>query len=204
VVDLEDNANSWVQVARGFPYDALEAHHDGSITRALKLLISVPQRSMQKLAEYDEEVRRLAMPSMFYLRRYKDMFDESDQNPNMNKLCNWIPMDMGDEIVVNVVLEDSDAPTQLVFMGSDGPVTGQGWDFWRQQVGDTPLHDFLCQVRLEFQFVAVDIKNKTMKVVTKAHCIKMALPPKPALVKCTDEELEAFARAVKRIRVNKL
>jgi DNA gyrase subunit B len=54
------------------------------------------------------------------------------------------------------------------------------------------LEEFVCQVRLEFQFVDVDIDNSSMKVVTKAHCIKMALPPKARIVKCEDEELQAF------------
>jgi len=206
VFDLEE-VDGWVQVVKGFPYDQLELHQRSAETRTLKLLLAVPETTMTELMRYDSMVRADAMTHPSHIDACEDLFPEMDdeREPNMNMICNWLPLDMGNEMVVYVTMEASDAPTQLVFVEDDGTVTqGHGFEFWRAQVGDTPLHDFLCQARLELQFVDVDKERKTLKLIVKANCLKMARRPKARIVACTDDEVEAFVRAVKRIRVNRV
>jgi hypothetical protein len=209
IVDLED-PGEFVQIVKGFPYNRLDEHHSDSVTRSLKLLFAIPETTMMKLMSYDRAIMRDAMVNPVYIREHKGLFppvkDRHDnfRAPNMNTICNWLPLDKGNQLVVSVVLEESDAPTQLVFATETGIVQGTGQDFWNLQVGTTPLHDFICQVRVEFQFVQVDMQKKTIQMILKVNCLKMARKPKATIVKCNEDELEAFSRAVKRIRVDRL
>jgi hypothetical protein len=159
---------------------------------------------MQKLSLCDEGFQRAAFRSATFSNQFCD--DENSDRNRLDKIFNWRTLDLGNQLAVHVVLEDSDAPTQLVFTttGASEVAEGHGHAFWQEQVGGTPLQDFSCRARVGFDYVEVDAEAHTMKVVLKVHSLMMTLPPKVRITKCTASEIQDFVRASKRIRLHRL
>ena len=108
-------------------------------------------------------------------------------------------------VMANIVLEGSDARTQLCFISDDGTVQqGVGLEFFKTQLGDAKLEDFSSKVWAEMQFIDVQSEMMRKTVVVKVHSMALANTPKEKVVSFTQDHIDCFVRAAKRIRVNRL
>ena len=119
---------------------------------------------------------------------------------------NWMPMLRTETtVMVNIVLEGSDAPTKLCFIKGDGSVEqGTGLDFFKAQLGDDKIENFSCKVWAEMQFIDVQKEMHRKTVAVKVHSMALAKTPKEEVASFTQEHIDSFVRAAKRIRVNRL
>jgi hypothetical protein len=108
-------------------------------------------------------------------------------------------------MMANIVLEGSDALTKLCFIDADGSAhQGEGVDFFKAQLGDAKLEDFSCKVWIEMQFIEVQADVHRKSIAVKIHSLALAKTPKDEVASFTQDHIDGFVRAAKRIRVNRL
>ena len=170
----------------------LKKHHSITETVACKVLLELPEELAKDVSALDKQIMHKAMCS--------------EDTKSVKNGFNWMPL-LRDEsaIMVNIVLEGSDAPTKLSFIGSDGSVQqGEGLEFFKAQLGGSKIEDFSCKVWAEMQFVDVQVEMFRKLVAVKVHSIALAKTPKEEVVSFTQDHINSFVRAAKRIRVNRL
>ena len=195
LLDLTPGEDDWLKASAvaGFDYVAnLKKHHNASETVACRLPLELP-------SELAADVKRLDQLIMHKAMERSDML-------NRDSGLNWLPMLRTEtQIMTSIVLQGSDAMTQLCFVSEDGSVQqGEGLEFFKAQLGDCKIEDFSLKVRAEMQFIDVqnDMHRKTVAV--KAHSMALVRSPKEEVASFTQDDISSFVRAAKRIRINRL
>ena len=193
LLDFTEDQDTWLRATAGIDYVAqLKKHHSATETIACKVLLELPKELAEKVGKLDRHIMRMAMCP--------------DDMKSSKSGFNWMPMLRTETaITASIVLEGSDAPTKLCFIGDDGSVQqGVGLEFFKAQLGLAKIEDFSCKVWAEMQFIDVqkDMQRKTVGV--KVHSMALAKTPKEEVASFTQDHIDGFARAAKRIRVNRL
>ena len=193
LINFTSGDDTWLRAKGGFDYvRQLKKHHSITETVACKVLLKLPEELAKDVSALDKQIMHKAMCS--------------EDTKSVKNGFNWMPL-LRDEsaIMVNIVLEGSDAPTKLSFIGSDGSVQqGEGLEFFKAQLGDSKIEDFSCKVWAEMQFVDVQVEMFRKLVAVKVHSIALAKTPKEEVASFTQDHINSFVRAAKRIRVNRL
>ena len=77
-------------------------------------------------------------------------------------------------------------------------------EFFKTQLGDSKIEDFSCKVWAELQFIDVQNEMHRKTVAVKVHSMALAKTPKEEVAGFTQDHIDGFAWAAKRIRVNRL
>ena len=77
-------------------------------------------------------------------------------------------------------------------------------DFFKAQLGEAKLEDFSCKVWIEMQFIEVQADMHRKSVAVKIHSMALAKSPKDEVASFTQDHIDCFVRAAKRIRVKRL
>ena len=192
LIDITEGEDAWVRAKPGVDYlSQLKKHHNSSETVACKVLLELPKTIAADVHLLDKRIMEVAM------------------NPGDMKTAtgmNWMPMLRTDtDMMVNIVLQGSDALTKLTFIKGDGSVQqGEGLDFFKAQLGEDKIEDFSCKVWAEMQFIDEQKEMHRKTVAVKVHSMALAKTPKEEVVSFTQEHIDSFVRAAKRIRVNRL
>jgi hypothetical protein len=192
LIDLTEGEDVWLRAKPGVDYlNQLRKHHVSSETVACKVLLELPPTIAADVRHLDKRIMEVAM------------------NPEDMKTTtgmNWMPMLRTEtDMMVNLVLQGSDALTKLTFIKGDGTVQqGEGLDFFKTQLGEDKIEDFSCKVWAEMQFIDEQKEMHRKTVAVKVHSIALAKTPKEEVVSFTQDHIERFVRAAKRIRVNRL
>lgn len=193
LLDFTEGRDAWLRAKAGIDYvGLLKKHHFSSETVACKVLLELSEEMAENVSELDKKIMHRTM--------------RADDVASSKTGFNWMPMMRTETAVMaNIVLEGSDAPTQLCFIGDDGSVQqGVGLEFFKTQLGDSKLEDFSCKVWAEMQFIDVQSEMMRKTVVVKVHSMALAKTPKEEVVSFTQDHIDCFVRAAKRIRVNRL
>ena len=188
VLNLTPDEDCWLSVKPGFNYRELLKLHDSCDTECMKVYFNVPPAAIETLDSLDKTVQRCSMT-------YAD-----------SRAFNWLPLIRSDTAIVgNIVLGKSDAPTHLHFILSNGSiVSGSGVDFLFENLGKCEMNDFQYKALVEPQFVHVREAQNLMSLAIKVHSLVFVATPKEDVIPHTDQELDSFVRAAKRLKVNQL
>lgn len=192
VIDLTPSEDDWLKVQSGVNYVGnLKPHHRSSETVACKVLLELPSALAEDVANIDKAIKNQAMSP----------FDVKAVNGS-----NWMSMMRSESVMMaNIVLEGSDALTKLCFIDAYGSAQqGEGVEFFKTQLGDEKLEDFSCKVWVEMQFIEVQSDVHRKSIAVKVHSIALAKTPKEEVASFTQEHVDSFVRAAKRIRVKRL
>ena len=192
VIDLTPTEDGWLKVQSGVDYVAnLKPHHKSCETVACKVFLELPAALAKDVVGIDREIRGLAM---------------SPSDMKKSQGLNWMPMMRTETaMMANIVLEGSDALTKLCFIGADGSAhQGEGVEFFKAQLGNDKLEDFSCKVWVEMQFIEVQADLHRKSIAVKVHSIAFAKTPKEEVASFTQDHIDCFVRAAKRIRVKRL
>ena len=193
LLNFTEDDDAWLRAEPGFDYvGQLKKHHNAIETVACKVLLKLPEKLAKDVSELDNRIMRVAM-------NHGDMVSSKTG-------FNWMPMMRTETtMMASIVLEGSDAPTKLCFIGNDGSVQqGVGLEFFKAQLGDSKIEDFSCKVWAEMQFIDVQKEMQRKTVTVKVHSLALAKTPKEEVVSFTQDHIDSFVRAAKRIRVNRL
>ena len=144
LLNFTEDDDAWLRAEPGIDYvGQLKKHHKAIETVACKVLLSLPKELAEDVRKLDQLIMRAAMKPM-------DMVSSATG-------LNWMPMMRTETtMMASIVLEGSDAPTKLSFIGNDGSVQqGVGLEFFKTQLGDSKIEDFSCKVWAELQFIDV-------------------------------------------------
>jgi hypothetical protein len=192
LIDLTEGEDVWLRAKPGVDFlNQLRKHHVSSETVACKVLLELTPTIAADVSLLDKRIMEVAM------------------NPEDMKTTtgmNWMPMLRTEtDMMVNLVLQGSDALTKLTFIKGDGSVQqGEGLDFFKAQLGEDKIEDFSCKVWAEMQFIDEQKEMHRKTVAVKVHSMALAKTPKEEVVSFTQEHIDGFVRAAKRIRVNRL
>ena len=192
LLDFTEGEDEWLRAKAGIDYvGQLKKHHNSSETVACKVLLELPTQLAQNLKKLDNHIMKVAM---------------SPHDMKSTTGMNWMPMVRAETgIMVNIVLEGSDALTKLYFVNSDGSLAqGEGLDFFKAHLGADKIEDFSYKVWAELQFIDAQPEMHRKTVAVKVHSMALAKTPKVEVVRFTQEYVDGFMRAAKRIRVNRL
>ena len=192
LINLTEDENVWVRAKPGIDYlGQLKKHHNSSETVACKVLLELPRTVAFDVSVLDKRIMDVAMNS---------------RDVQTTKGMNWMPILRTEtSMMVNIVLEGSDALPKLCFIkGDDSVQQGEGLDFFKAQLGDDKIEDFSCKVWAEMQFIEEQKEMYRKTVAVKVHSIALAKTPKEEVASFTQEHIDSFVRAAKRIRVNRL
>ena len=192
VIDLTPSEDDWLKVQSGVNYVAnLRPHHKSSETVACKVFLELPAPLVKDVASIDREIMGFAM---------------TPGDVKKAQGFTWMPMLRTETaMMANIVLEGSDALTKLCFIDADGSAhQGEGVDFFKAQLGEAKLEDFSCKVWIEMQFIEVQADMHRKSVAVKIHSMALAKSPKDEVASFTQDHIDCFVRAAKRIRVKRL
>jgi len=193
LLDFTEDEDEWLRAKAGIDYlGQLKKHHTAAETVACKVLLELPEALAKDVSALDKKIMHKAMCA--------------DDMKSAKNGFNWMPMLRTETaIMANIVLEGSDAPTKLCFIGNDGSVQqGVGLEFFKTQLGDSKIEDFSCKVWAEMQFIDVQNEMQRKTVAVKVHSMALAKTPKEEVAGFTQDHIGSFVRAAKRIRVNRL
>ena len=197
ILDLTPGEDTWLKpTTRDGPsidYLAnLKKHHAAAETVACKFLLDLPPELAGDVARLDKQITRLAM--------------HSSETKSVLTGLNWMPMLRDDtSLMVSLILDGSDALTKLYFISQDGTVQqGEGLEFFQKQLGDATIDDFCCKIWAEMQFINVQQELNRKSVAVKVHSMALTKAPKEEVASFTQDHIDSFVRAAKRIRVNRL
>ena len=193
LLDFTPGEDTWLRAQAGVDYvGQLKKHHAAAETVACKVLLELPTELAKDVSDLDMAIMHVAL--------------KPGETKSRETGLNWVPMMRTETtMLVNIVLDGSDAPTQLCFIGDDGAVqTGAGLEFFKTQLGDNKIEDFSCKVWAEMQFIDVQTELHRKSVAVKVHSMALAKTPKEKVVSFTQNHIDSFVRAAKRIRVNRL
>ena len=193
LLDFTEDQDTWLRVQGGVDYvGQLKKHHSSIETVACKVLLELPEELAKDVSKLDKLIMHKAMCS--------------DDMKSSKSGFNWMPMLRTETaIMASIVLEGSDAPSKLCFIGDDGSVQqGTGLEFFKAQLGDSKIEDFSCKVWAEMQFIDVQNEMHRKTVAVKVHSMALAKTPKEEVASFAQDHINSFVRAAKRIRVNRL
>ena len=80
----------------------------------------------------------------------------------------------------------------------------EGVEFFKAQLGNDKFEDFSCKVWVEMQFIEVQADLHRKSIAVKVHSMALAKTPKEEVASFTQDHIDCFVRAAKRIRVKRL
>ena len=179
ILDLTPGDDDWMEVISA---NSEAFHHlEGEATQALHLVVSLNEADAAKLDAIETKVQKGMSYSVIKSGK------------------TWLKMHRGGgQVVLNLVMSDSVAPTQLLFLQGGAFKKGAGLAFLNQCLEGSSLKDFCCKATVEM--LCVQQANDAINIVLAVHHVMFAPVPKWSIISCPADKEEAAIRTAKRFK----
>ena len=156
-------------------------HHEGEAAKSLHVVVKLNGANVERLDSIDTEIRRA-----------------SGYKPIRDRII-WKSIHCGEgKMVLNIVLEESAAPTPLWFISGDIVKKGTGQAFLNECRGSAPWQDFKCKAKVLLE--CINRTEECIAVTVTVLSVIFASMPKRTIVDYAADEEAAALRSVKRFK----
>ena len=180
VIDLTPEEDTWLDITE--VNAAILPHHAGHDTQSLHIAVHLNTADSFKLESIEKKIQKAHGYSVL-----------------RNNGKTWVGMHQGEgKVVLNIVLENSAAPTPLRFIQDGAMKKGFGKVFLDECLQGACLKDFHCKAKVELE--CIHETAETINVTLTVCSIVFTPMLKRNIVDYSLAEEEAFIRASKRLK----